>query len=122
MGSASVSLSKPLAKVTKRPERSALGKGCDPQVGEPPLQSGVIQIWKISAGTCSVLYSACRMPVPAPQTWTSADLVVVVFGVRDSGAGAHDLVVLGFGLAFVAETIPVRLRPFTHIGDDVHIG
>src|SRR5262252_408929 len=71
IGSASLSLSNPLASVTKRPERSALGNGCDPHAGEPPLELGMIQIWKIRVGCRSRLYSACLIPVPALITWTS---------------------------------------------------
>jgi type I restriction enzyme S subunit len=68
---ASSSPSKPLASVTKRPERSPFGKGCEPQAGEPPVWLGLIQIWKIRVGFCSRLYSACRMPAPALITCTS---------------------------------------------------
>jgi hypothetical protein len=37
--------SKPLARVTKRPERSPLGKGLAPQVGAPPRWVVRILIW-----------------------------------------------------------------------------
>jgi hypothetical protein len=44
IGSASLSSSKPLAMVTKLPERSDFGKGLAPQVGWPPSVVGSIQI------------------------------------------------------------------------------
>src|ERR1700730_16537442 len=47
MGSASRSVSIPLARVMNRPKRSFLGKGCAPQRGSSPRLVGWIQIWKI---------------------------------------------------------------------------
>ena len=45
----------------------------------------------------------------------------IVFGVPDTGAGAHHLHVSGFGSAFVAETVLVRYRALADIGDDLHV-
>ena len=45
----------------------------------------------------------------------------VVFGVPDTGAGAHHLDVSGFGSAFIAETVLVRHRAFANVGDDFHV-
>src|SRR5258708_2789728 len=70
IGSASRSLSKPLAIAAKHPERLGEEHGCTPQAGEPPAEAGVIHIWKIRAVACSRLYSACRIPVPALTTCT----------------------------------------------------
>ncbi len=39
----------------------------------------------------------------------------------DSGAGAHHLHVPGFGSAFVTETVLVRYRALTDIGDDFQV-
>jgi hypothetical protein len=77
-----------------------LGNGCDPQAGDPPSELGVIQIWK-------------------KPRWL---LFQIVFGVPDTGAGAHDLDVSRFGSAFVTETVPVRHCARTDIGDDLHVG
>jgi hypothetical protein len=49
-------------------------------------------------------------------------LFQVVFGVPDTGAGAHHLHVSGFGSAFIAETVLVRHRALADIGDDLHVG
>ena len=65
---ASRSLSKPLAKVTKRPARSFFGNGFVPQAGAPPSAFGLIQIWKRRVVCGSRLNSACLMPVPALMT------------------------------------------------------
>src|SRR5487761_2137035 len=62
IGSASLSSAKPLAMVTKLPERSDFGNGFAPQVGWPPSVVGSIQIWKILVGFGSRLYSEWRMP------------------------------------------------------------
>jgi hypothetical protein len=48
-------------------------------------------------------------------------LFQVVFGVPDTGAGAHHLHVSGFGSAFIAETVLVRHRAFANVGDDFHV-
>jgi len=64
-------LAEPLARATKRPERSALGNGLAPHAGFPPLSVGSIQIWKIRVVSGSRLYSAWRTPLPALITCTS---------------------------------------------------
>ena len=72
MGRASSSPGRPLARATKLPERSPLGKGLAPQDGGCwPRSSGMIQIWKIRVVSFSWLYSEWRMPVPALITCTS---------------------------------------------------
>ena len=70
-------------------------------------------------------------PRQAGRPWSRGDpnlenprwqLFCIVFSVPDAGASAHNLDVSRFGFAFVAETIPVRHRSLTHIGDDFHVG
>ena len=69
MGSASWSLSLPLARTAKQPEDpAAVGHGCIPQAGEPPCEAGSSQIRNILTGACSRLYSLCLIPVPALKT------------------------------------------------------
>ena len=55
------------------------------------------------------------------STQPTARVSQVVFGVPDTGAGAHHLHVPGFGSAFVTETVLVRYRALTDIGDDFHV-
>src|SRR5262249_52340923 len=45
----------------------------------------------------------------------------VVFGVPDTGTGAHHLDVTGLGSALVAETVLVRHRALADVGDDLHV-
>ena len=46
----------------------------------------------------------------------------IVFGVTDTGAGAHHLNVARFGAALVAEAVLMGDRALADIGDDFHVG
>ena len=46
---------------------------------------------------------------------------MVVLGVGDAGAGAHDLHIAGLRAPFVAQLVDVRDRAAADVGDDLHV-